>query len=162
MMGWLIAAAVLLHPGHTTQLEIRFSDDAKSLEIAMRMDSADLEAALKARHQKSIDVQTLSIDDAKLFIGGYLQTTLLLGGEKLKPDEFRWIGWQRETRHLWVYFELPMSGVRDDVLKLQIKTLFEIEPELQHVVELGDNAGKRTEIVSDSEKVIRISRILDR
>ena len=63
----LIAMALLLHPGHMTRIEIRASDDGKSIEIAMRIDAADLESALKARVKKPVDLSKLSDDEAQKY-----------------------------------------------------------------------------------------------
>ena len=128
----------------------------RQVEVAMRIDSTDLESALKAQHKKNFDLQAMSDDDAEQIVDGYLRGTLTLGGEKLTKEQFRWVGWQKEARHAWVYFELPLAERREKTLQLKIRTLFEVEPELQHVVVLGDNAGKRTVIVSDGETVVEI------
>lgn len=155
MIPWLIAV-MILHPGHMTRLEIRVSDDAKHLEVAMRIQSADLESALKRQLNKPVDVQTMLDHDAKQLIGHYLRQTLSLDGEKLSDDDYRWVGWQRQPREVWIYFELPVLTGQAQTVKLRIGSLFEVESELRHVVVLDSNAGDRSVIITNPDTPVVI------
>lgn len=154
----LIAMALLLHPGHMTRIEIRASDDGKSIEIAMRIDAADLEAALKARVKKPVDLSKLSDDEAQKLVGEYLRATITANGEKLTEDQFAWVGWERKSKtpYAWIYFEMRIPSVQGQMLNLHVRTLFEVEPALKHVVVLAENIGNRTEILSAADQAISI------
>ena len=154
-----IAMAMLLHPGHMTRIEIRASDDAKSLEVAMRIDALDLESALKARFKKTVDLGALSDEQAQKLVGDYLRNTITANGEKLTDDQFRWVGWERKTRHVWVYFELQIPLDENQTVDLRVRTLFEVEPSLQHVVVLAKNVGNRSEILLNADQAISIKRV---
>lgn len=157
MIAWIFAAMVM-HPGHMTRIEIRASDDATSLEVAMRIDSTDLEAALKRRLKKAVDVQSLSDEDAKQLVGDYLRQTLSIDGRNRPDGACRWVGWQRHPRHVWVYFELPILKADPPTLKLRIRSLFEVEPELRHLVVLGKNVGDQSIIITDPQTPVVIRR----
>jgi len=154
-----IALAMLLHPGHMTRIEIRASDDAKSIEVAMRIDSSDLELALKARLKKPVDVGSLSDDQAQKLVGDYLRNTITANGEKLSEEQFCWVGWERKTRHSWIYFELQVPAGESQAIDLRVRTLFEVEPALQHVVVLAKNVGDRSEILLNADQAISIKRV---
>ncbi|MGV3483508.1 MAG: DUF6702 family protein [Planctomycetaceae bacterium] len=151
-----LIAAMLLHPGHMTRLEIALSVDLKTIEVAMRIDSADMESALKARHKKAFDLLRLSDAEAKSVLSDYLRQTLQLNGQPLAADQFRWVGWQRHPRHIWIYFEMPLKNSDRRPLMLQIRSLYEVEPELRHVVVLDRNAGDRTVVLNNPDQSLRI------
>ena len=152
----LLLTAILLHPGHSTRLEVRLSDDAKRLEVAMRLDSIDLESALKARLKKPFDPLQTSDEDAKQLVGEYLRDTLTIDGEKLDAKQFHWVGWQKQPRHVWVFFELPIRKTYQNPLKLQIRSLFEVEPELRHIVVLDKNVGDRSLVLTTPDQTLEV------
>ena len=146
--------AVMLHPGHMTRIEVRQSDEGNLLEIAMRIDTTDLEAALKRRTKAPVDIESMTDDQAKSVISQYLAETIRLGSNKGKKPQVGWVGLEKHPRHVWVFFELSLPAKESASVELTINTLLEVEPELQHVVVLGDNLGDRTVIVTGQDKPI--------
>jgi hypothetical protein len=155
-MIFALLVAALLHPGHATRLEIRQSDEGSVLEVAMRIETSDLEAALKRRHKSVVDIDSLSKSGARTIIGEYLSETLSFKSNDSDNQKLNWIGCEKHARHVWVFFELPLPQPRDAEVQLIVNSLFEVESELQHVVVLGDNVGDRTVIVSSRDKPIAI------
>ncbi len=159
MIPWLFVF-LLLHPGHTTRIEIDRSEDGKCFEIAARFDSLDIENALKNRLQSPVDVESLSDNDAKVRLGNYLRDTISLGNRKLTTDQFRWVGWQRSGRQVWIYFEVVLATSDRNERELQIKTLFEVEPQCQHVVVVGKSGSEKTIVVTKSRHSIRLPDVM--
>jgi hypothetical protein len=151
-----VLLAMFMHPGHMTRIEIRASDDSAVLEIAMRMDIADLEAALKRRTKQVIDVDTLSEKDAQVMIGAYLSETIRIGSDKPAKTPLTWLGLEKHPRHLWIFFELPIAKSPPASVSLVVNTLMEVEPEIQHVIVLDDNVGDRTIVVSGPDKAVAV------
>lgn len=160
-VGIWITIAALLHPGHSTRVELQYNPDSRVIEMAMRIDNGDLEAALRKRYDETIVVERMTDEDAVRWLAPYLQETLRLDGKKLGADRFTWVGWERKRLSTWVYAELaivdggadrsPRQDMESEGVELAILTLLEIEPELNHVVTRID-AEKRTTIVTTRRK----------
>ncbi len=150
---------ILLHPGHATRIELGLSEVASKVEVAIRFDAADLEAALRKSTGKAVDIASSKDDEAKEWLSTYLRRTWLIDGAKLNEKQFHWVGWEREHGQVWVYFELshaepPASGKKK--VKLQVQSLFEVEPEVQHVLVDRTQGVATTRIVRSSEKVTEL------
>lgn len=137
---------------------MRISDDSHRIEVAMKINSSDLESALKRRLGVPVDLEVWSEEQAKKNICDYLRSTLFLHGKPLSDDQFKWVGWQPQATHVWLFFELPVLDPGKQDCSLQIKSLYEVEPEMQHVVALSDNAGDRTVIVRNADSPVTITR----
>lgn len=164
-MTLFLLITFLLHPGHMTRVEARASDDGRSLEVSMRIDILDLESALKRREKGPINVEKMADADAKRMIVKYLNETISLGEaiDDQKPaTRVQWVGWEKHPRHVWLHFELPLpatdssNATKAIAPPLTINTLYEVEPELQHVVVLDANLGGNTIIVSQRDQAIRL------
>jgi len=157
MLAFLITF-LMLHPGHMTRLEMRVSDDSHRIEVAMKINASDLESAIKRRLGVAVDLEAWSDEEAKKNIGDYLKSTLFFHDKPLSNDQFKWIGWQPQSTHAWLFFELCILDLGKQDCRLQIKSLYEVEPEMQHVVVLSDNAGDRTIIVRNADSPVTITR----
>lgn len=164
-MTFFMLMTLLLHPGHMTRVEVRASDDGKLLEVSMRIDVLDLESALKRREKGSINIEKMADVDAKRMIVKYLNETISLGeavGDQKPATRVQWVGWEKHPRHVWLHFELPLPATdsssenKANALPLIINTLYEVEPELQHIVVLDANLGGKTIIVSQRDQAIRL------
>ncbi len=152
-----LLAAMMLHPGHMTRVEIRIGDDHRVLEIAMRIDAADMESALKRRDKTAVDIESLSDADAERLIGKYLRDTVIIANAKIAIERFQWVGWQKGKRHLWAYFEITLpKASNNQPNQLFLKTLFDVEPELQHIVVLTDRNSSRTVIITKPDQPLTI------
>lgn len=132
LSGWMT-----LHPGHSTRVELQVNAEQRTLELAMRIDHADLELALRKRQGVPVVIERLEDDEAANQIGDYLRETLRLNDAAIRPDRFRWVGWERRRLSSWVYVEIDLADGGQslpEAVTLEIKTLLEVEPELNHVV----------------------------
>ncbi len=154
-------AAMVLHPGHSTRVEVQFNSSDQVIELAMRIDHSDLETALRKRYGRSLVIEKLTDEEASELIAPYLQQTLRINGQKLGDTAFNWVGWERKRISTWVYVELQVSDFINTVsdnpdstpnqIELTILTLLETEPELNHVVAVM-HPGKTTSAVTTKRK----------
>jgi len=157
----VLLASMLLHPGHSTRVEVQFNATDQIIELAMRIDHSDLETALRKRYGHSFVIENMTDEDASELIAPYLQQTLQINGQKLTDRSFNWIGWERKRISTWVYAEILVSDLiaaRSDnsdpqasAIELTILTLLETEPELNHVVAVIHD-GKMTSTVTSKRK----------
>jgi len=155
----VFALCMLMHPGHSTRVELQYNSANMTFEMAMRIDHADLESALRKRADLLASADTTStraasarpwvleeINDAqaKELVGEYLRETLRVNGARIDRARFQWIGWERKRSSTWIYAELKLDqqNVDDGQAALSILTLYETEPELNHVVAVRQPASE--------------------
>jgi hypothetical protein len=152
----LAAVSLLLHPGHSTRVEVQFNADSGTIELAMRIDHADLEAALGKRLGRGIAIETLTDDQAAEWIAPYLRETLRIEGQKIAESRFHWVGWERKRISSWVYAELTPEDTDATTVPLSILTLYETEPELNHVVTIRGVKSTDSVVLSKREPIVNI------
>ncbi len=153
----LLAGSMLLHPGHSTRVEIQWNSQSEQIELAIRIDHADLEAALRQRLGRAVRVEELTDEQAEQWIGGYLREGLRIDEAKLSPKQFTWVGWERKRVSSWLYAELSSAKPVAAELSLKILALLEVEPELNHVVTLRRGNSQESRVLSKAKPVIAIS-----
>lgn len=157
----VLMATMMLHPGHSTRVEVQYNPADQVIELAMRIDHSDLETALRKRYSRPLVIEKMTDEEASELIAPYMQQTLRINGQKLSDDAFTWVGWERKRISTWVYVELSLSDVlaivseKSDTpaseIELTILTLLETEPELNHVVAVIDD-GKTSSTVTSKQK----------
>jgi hypothetical protein len=144
----VLASWLLLHPGHSTRVELQWDANARCIELAMRIDHADLESALRRRLGRQVVIEDLTEKQAQQWIGRYLRETIRMDHEKLLPEQFRWVGWERKRVSSWVYAELTPVDHGGDRVELKVLSLLEVEPELNHVVTIRSGDRQDTVVLS--------------
>lgn len=152
----LLTSWFMLHPGHCTRVEVQWNAAEHSIEMAIRIDHVDLEAAMRKRLGRPVDVQQLSDEQAEQWIGQYLRETLRFGDGKLSAEQFAWVGWQRKRISSWVYVQLTPADNGAQSIALKILSLLEVEPELNHVVTIRHGGGHETVVLSKQQPVATV------
>ncbi len=159
MQAWMVAVwagLLLLHPGHSTRVEVQYDPQQRTIELAMRIDHADLEAALQKRLDRRVVIEELDDEQAAAAIGDYLRATLRIDGKPLQADHFEWVGWQRRQISSWIYAELAVAENDRDAVELEILTLYETEPELNHVVTVREGQRVSSRVLSKQRPTVTI------
>lgn len=162
MTPWIAALAavsLLLHPGHSTRVEVQFNVDSRTIELAMRIDHADLESALRKRLGRAIVIESLTDEQAAQWISPYLRETLRFDGERIAESRFHWVGWERKRISSWVYAELTPDDTDADSIALSILTLYETEPDLNHVVTIRAAKSTTSAVLSKQEPIVTIPTV---
>jgi len=139
MSGVLFAAVtlgLLMHPGHSTRVELQYNATTQVIEMSIRIDHADLESALKKRHLRNWVLEEITDEQAQDLIGEYWRDSLRINGAKVDQSMFQWVGWDRKRASTWLYAELRLDQLtlESPDIALTILALYEVEPELNHVV----------------------------
>jgi hypothetical protein len=126
-----IAIALLvaaLHPFHSSVGEAQWNGESKRLEIALRLDPRDLDAALSEQEERRVVLERESDEAAQKLLIKYLKQHVWLEREGTEPrGGFHWVGREDQPRHVWVFFELaPPEG--DGELRMGHRVLMEVEP----------------------------------
>jgi len=155
----LLSGLLTFHPGHSTRVEIQVNAEQRTLELAMRIDHSDLESALRKRFGKPLVTEQMEDDEAQERIGTYLRESLRLENAAVQPKQFRWVGWERRRLSSWIYAEVILANTDEPLPKtvtLEIKTLLEIEPELNHVVAIRQGDQTRSVVLDRTKPRVRI------
>lgn len=147
----VIMASMLMHPGHSTRVEVQYNPVDQVIEMAMRIDHSDLESALQNRYGRPLMIEKMTEEEGRELIAPYLRQTLRINGVKLSDTAMNWVGWQRKRISTWVYVEIQVSDIKASELELTILTLLETEPELNHVVAVM-HGGKSSSTVTSKQK----------
>ncbi|MCP4846401.1 MAG: hypothetical protein GY899_00445 [Verrucomicrobiaceae bacterium] len=108
MAGLLAASSISrAHPVHATFSEAAWNPITKSIEVALRIRSVDLEKTLSKGRAKAVDLK--KSQDVDSLIRAYLEGnfTLTLPDKKiLKP---KWSDKEVGLINTWLYFEFPLE-----------------------------------------------------
>ena len=159
LASYMILASMMLHPGHSTRVELQYNSTDQVIEMAMRIDHSDLEAALRGRYGRPLVIEKLTDGEARELIAPYLSQTLRINGRKLSETAMNWVGWERKRISTWVYVEIDVSDNKADQLELTILTLLESEPELNHVVAVTHGGKSSTTVTSKQKPTVTIPRV---
>lgn len=121
------------HPFHVTIAEAEHNLQAKTLEVALRVNSIDLEAILSQRANRKVDLDETKDVDA--MIVAYLNETFRVETSAKTPLKLKWVGKEAEVKTAWLYFELSVpNGI--DGLRISNRVFFELEPDQTNTVNL--------------------------
>lgn len=120
-----------LHRFHTTLTRIDYNAEQKLYEISIQLFTHDLEALVKKRNGKAIDIEkTAEIDK---FILGYLNDNFVLSDKKGKTKTLKWVGKEFDADSVRVYLETEATENLEGY-KLKNTLFFESYPEQANLV----------------------------
>ena len=145
--GIVLAAcsAASAHPCRETLAQVELNTKTSSLEVAMRIDALELEAAVSEWAGRRVHLDDR--EDAEPFIAGYLAerfTARDAGGTLGEP---RWIGLEDEVLEVWVYFEVAFESTPAEI-ELTSTVLMERVPLQVNVVEYHVGAWKQVSLLT--------------
>ena len=122
----LLAASSGAHPVHVTFGEVDFNPETGRLEVALVVDSIDLEAALERRSGERIDLEKTPEIDRR--ITAYLTRVFQVRhADSDRPAAIRWVGKEVEVRRTWLFFEVVLTGPPTELVFAN-SIFFEIAP----------------------------------
>ncbi|MDA1013245.1 MAG: hypothetical protein O3A00_02200 [Planctomycetota bacterium] len=163
LIGSLLMVCVVLssfqsasaHPFHAASADVEYNAKTHSLEVALRVDSGDLEEALRRMTKKKIDLdQTPDLDRLVQQLLAKSFRIKDAGNTDAKWNGHKWIGWELESRNAWIYFEVPLSSSVTTVT-VQFQLLLEQVPRQVNMFSLTVN-GKRRSMMFHREHPERV------
>ena len=128
------------HPGHETFAEAEINGEAGTLEVALRIDSIDLERSLRANYSKPPRLEDPAVEP---LLEKLLKTHFVVRSPRGGPGRLNYVGYELEGLDVWMYFEvqLPTSGRR---LQISNQLLFDVLPGQRHRMALRALDGECT------------------
>lgn len=101
------AAPAFAHPFHSSRTEVEWNAEAKTIQAAIRVWPADLEAELSETAGRPYDLaRSPGVDEALLAL---VQKQLLLRDGERALSGWKWVGKEIGDREAWLYVELPLT-----------------------------------------------------
>ena len=144
------------HPFYLTVTDMKYNDKNKSLEIACKMFTNDLEGALKKTTGKKVDI--LNPQDKKevekiLFDYITKRLSINLNG-KLKT--LRFIGYEKEEDVIWTYMEIEKCE-KPKQLHITTSLLYDFIKDQINLASIEVGGSKQSSKVSNPDKEIKFT-----
>jgi hypothetical protein len=135
----LFAAPAFGHPFHSSRTEVEWNAEAKTIQAAIRVWPADLEAELSETAGRPYDLaRSPGVDDALLAL---VQKQLLLRDGETPLSGWKWVGKEIGDREAWLYVELPLTEPPKNLSVSQRLFLFRNDDQDNVVAFLEDGAA---------------------
>jgi hypothetical protein len=140
------------HPFFVSVTEIKYNEKNKSLEIACKMFSNDLEDALKKTSKKNIDIlHPKDKKETEKILFEYIQKRLQIKVNG-KPVNYSFIGYEKEEEAVWTYLECKSE--KPKTLVIDNKLLYEFLKSQINIVHAEVLGNKQSSKVTNPESVI--------
>jgi hypothetical protein len=143
--AFLFCALVLFSPHefHLSLTEINHNSEKKTLQIAVKLFTDDLTAALEQNGKKKLNIGTQNeIPQANELIANYIKQHLLLKVNG-KDVSFDYLGKEAETDATWSYVEVK-NVAKVQILEVQNTLLIETFDDETNMVNLNINGRKKS------------------
>lgn len=144
------------HPFYLSVTDMKYNEKNKSMEIACKMFTNDLESALKKTTGKKVDI--LNAKDKKeveKILFDYIQKrlTINLNG---KTRTLKYIGYEKEDDVIWTYMEIEKCE-KPKQLNVTTSLLYDFLKEQINLVSIEVSGNKQSSKVSNPDKEIKFS-----
>jgi hypothetical protein len=142
------------HPFFLSVTDIKYNDKNKSLEIACKMFTNDLEDALKRTTKKSIDlIHPKDKKETEKIIFDYINKRLSINLNG-KFRTLKCIGFEKEEDVIWTYMEIEKCE-KPKQLVIQNSLLYDFLKEQINLVSFESEGKKQSSKVSNPDKEIK-------
>ncbi len=144
------------HPFYLSVTDIKYNDKNKSLEIACKMFTSDLEDALKRTTKKSVDlIHPKDKKEVEKILFDYISKRLSihLNG---KPKVIKFIGFEKEEDVIWTYMEIEKCE-KPKQLNVATSLLYDFLKEQINLVSLEVAGDKQSSKVGNPDKEIKFT-----
>lgn len=144
------------HPFYLTVTDMKYNDKNKSLEIACKMFTNDLEGALKKTTGKKVDIiNPKDKKEVEKILFDYItkRLTINLNG-KLKTLKF--IGYEKEDDVIWTYLEIEKCE-KPKQLNISTSLLYDFIKDQINLVSIEVEGNKQSSKVTNPVKEIKFA-----
>lgn len=159
VMAGLLATALATHahPVHATFSEAVWNPKTKSIEVALRIRSVDLEKALSRGRMKVVDLKKSSGVDT--LIRAYLGKTFTLTLPDKKILKPKWSDKDVGLINTWLYFEFPLQeGQLPGNCAISNTVCFNEFKGQRNVIEFREGTSRRILSFTGEKKTLALGR----
>ena len=153
----ICSSSATAHDFYVSLCEINYNRETSSLEVAVKIFSDDLEAALSARGVSENEQEADSSETNDVYIDRYLRRCIRLQASDAVLN-WEYLGSEAELDVVWCYLEI--SGIREPAeLTITNKLLTDIYEEQLNIVHVNVGNHKKSLLLSlnTPTKTIRFS-----
>lgn len=134
----LFARSAEAHPFHSTRTEVEWNAETKTIQAAIRVWPADLEAELSEAAGRPYDLaRSPGVDEALLAL---VERQVLLRDGETALTGWKWVGKEIGDREGWLYVELPLADAPTNLSVSQRLFLFRNDDQDNVVAFLDEGA----------------------
>lgn len=138
-MGWM----ALIHPFFVSVTEINHNSKDKTLEIACKAFTDDLETSISKVYNTKIDLTTVKDQEAaEKLVADYIKKHFHLKVDG-KPVQLEFLGFERENEAVWSYFQVTNVA---SVKKIDVTSsiLFEASDKQINLLHVTVNGNRKS------------------
>jgi len=103
-----IESACAGHPFHSTFTEMEWNRASGRFEVAVQLPGLQIDDELSRLHKRRINLETA--EDSERLLQEYIQSRFSVTGKGQGQCQLHWVGMEIDTRNVWAYFEVELSG----------------------------------------------------
>ena len=142
------------HPFYLSVTDVKYNDKNKSIEVACKMFSNDLEDALKKTSKKNVDLlnpkNKMEVEKI-LFEYVCKRFSVNLNG---KVQKLKFIGYEKEDDVIWTYMEIEKCE-KPKQINISNSLLYDFLKEQINLVQVEIGTYKQSSKVSNPEKELK-------
>jgi hypothetical protein len=142
------------HPFYLSVTDIKYNEKNKTLEIACKMFTNDLEGALKKTTGKKVDIlNPKDKQEVEKILFDYINKRLNINLDG-KTQTLKYIGYEKEEDVIWTYMEIEKCE-RPKQVNITTGLLYDFLKEQINLVSLEVAGNKQSSKVSNPDKEIK-------
>lgn len=144
------------HPFYLSVTDIKYNEKNKSLEVACKIFTNDLEGALKKTTGKKVDLTNpADKKEVEKILFDYISKRLIINLNG-KTMALKYIGNEREEDVIWTYMEVEKCG-KPKQLNISNSLLYDFLKEQINLVQVESGTYKQSSKVSNPEKEFKFT-----
>ncbi|RAK65303.1 hypothetical protein DLM85_17395 [Hymenobacter edaphi] len=155
-MSLVLVTAAWAHAYHASIMEARVNAKTQQLEVALKIFTDDLEAALSAGQPRHLSLAETPAARLTPLLAGYLRRTVAIGTRPGEALPITYAGQQVEKDAHWLYFSVKLPAAARG-LTLRHRLLMEQFPDQMNIVNLEAGGKKQSALFREGNEEQRLS-----
>ncbi|MFD2245960.1 DUF6702 family protein [Pontibacter ruber] len=151
----LTSLFVSAHDYHTSITDVSYNPRTKSLEVAVKVFTDDLEDALSRRNKRKITYSKSG--EVQRFLADYLQSSLTFEVAQGKPLKHTFVGAEEDADVIWAYVEVPLQATALSQLYVRNAVLTELFSDQMNIVNINYKGKVNSTLFQKDDGVKKIS-----
>lgn len=142
------------HPFYLSVTELKYNDKGKTIEVACKMFSNDLEGALKKLSGKKVDIiHPKDKKEVEKLLFDYItkRLSIQINGQ---PRSLKYVGYEKEEDVIWTYMEIEKCE-KPKSLSVNTSLLYDFLAEQINLVQVEVGSFKKSLKVTNPDKEIK-------
>ncbi|RTQ50135.1 hypothetical protein EJV47_10900 [Hymenobacter gummosus] len=154
----LMALTAAAHAYHASIMEARLNPRTRQLEVALKVFTDDLEAALSVGRPRHLSLAETPAAQLTPLLSGYLRRTVAIGTRPGEALPLTYVGQQAEKDAHWLYFSVQLpAGKPVQSLTLRHRLLMEQFQDQMNIVNFEAGGKKQSALFREGNEEQQLS-----